>query len=272
MPDSEDYRIANQALARLGIGRITDFTGSTTVSQILNDQYDEWRKELLQDHPWKFATRRRSPGHFEVTDTEIHNHTNNFHPTGGHTFYDGEGPFQLTTTDTLPTGYLAETDYYVLVSGDNLSLATTPTGTAVTISDDGVGTMSLVRTPHNEWSYAHYLPSDCLRVTQLEDRDQSYQWVVEQNYVYHNVGTSVNINYIFDIQMSDVNFPMFKRALALKIAMDLSESGVKTTSVTQEIEKDYYTALQRAKSIDGQEGSPVLTVNGTWADEMGRIS
>lgn len=277
MPDSEDYRIANMALGRLGIGRVTDFTDTSEVATILNVQYEDWKKELLQDHPWKFASRRRRPGHFQFTSTEVNTVTNAITPTAGHDFFENEGPFEIELVDsaTIPTGLAVDTEYYLhtVVAETSFKLTDSDDGeSALNISTAGSGTFDFVKTPGIDWSYAHYLPSDFVRMNHVEEREDNYEWEIEGDYVYHNVGTTIWINYVYDMTMSRVNFPLFKRALALKIAVDLAESGVKTTSVLQEIRDDYLMALQRAKSVDGQQGSPTPTINGSWADEMGRIS
>jgi hypothetical protein len=63
----------------------------------------------------------------------------------GHAMLTGDGPVQLTTTDTLPTGLALATDYYVIYVGVNTiqlatSLENALAGTAVAFTDGGVGT------------------------------------------------------------------------------------------------------------------------------------
>lgn len=62
-----------------------------------------------------------------------------------HEFEDGDGPVQLTTTTTLPTGLALLTDYWtIFTDGGTIQLATSRAnallGTAVTFSDAGTGT------------------------------------------------------------------------------------------------------------------------------------
>lgn len=67
-----------------------------------------------------------------------------------HVYETGDGPVQLTTTDTLPTGLATGTDYYVRDLGANsISLHTTRAGAVantgqVTFSDGGTGTHTIV--------------------------------------------------------------------------------------------------------------------------------
>tara|TARA_R100000458_G_C8255885_1_gene232034 strand:+ start:196 stop:1026 length:831 start_codon:yes stop_codon:yes gene_type:complete len=276
MPDSEDYRIANMALARLGIGRITDFTGSSSVATVLNDQYDEWRKELIQDHPWNFATRRSEATHFSITQgtDEMDVSLYTFTPAGGHTFYNGEGNFKLKSSTVMPPALDTETSYKILL---HPSLADTfflsENGIDIKVYDGyGLGTLSFIRTPIYEWDYSHLMPLDCLRVIRLGERDEVHQFEIEQRYINHNYGSTLYLTYLYDAQMSDVIFPLFKRALALKIAIDLVETGIKTTSVLNEIENDYMRTLQRAKTVDAQERGATPLNEGSWAAQMGRES
>ena len=275
MPDSEDYRIANMALARLGIGRITDFTGSSSVATVLNDQYDEWRKELIQDHPWNFATRRGQGTHLQITQSSdfINLTSNVFTPSGGHQFYDGEGSFKLSSSGTLPTGLVADTAYTISVfPASTTQFGLYLSGVGVPITGYGSGTLTFTRTPLYEWDYSHLLPSDCLRVIRLGERDEVHQFEIEQRYINHDYGSTLYMTYLYDTPMSSVTFPLFKRALALKIAIDLVETGIKTTSVLNEIESDYMRTLQRAKTVDAQERGATPLNEGSWASQMGRES
>lgn len=67
-----------------------------------------------------------------------------------HGFETGDGPFQLTTTDTLPAGSSAATNYWIIVptdSTDTFKLATSYAnaiaGTAVDITNAGTGTHTI---------------------------------------------------------------------------------------------------------------------------------
>ena len=79
-------------------------------------------------------------------------HASNSLTVTGHAVATGDGPIQLTTTDTLPTGLALLTDYYVsYVDANTIKLATTLAlalaGTPdATFSDVGVGTHTLTGT------------------------------------------------------------------------------------------------------------------------------
>ncbi len=68
-----------------------------------------------------------------------------------HSYEEGDGPVQLTTTDTLPTGLALATDYWIHVVGVNtiqlaISRDNALNGVFVSFSDVGVGTHTIVDT------------------------------------------------------------------------------------------------------------------------------
>ena len=67
-----------------------------------------------------------------------------------HGMATGDGPFEVSSAGTLPTGLAASTNYWCIRVDDNTlqvasSLANAKSGTAVTFSDDGTGTHTLER-------------------------------------------------------------------------------------------------------------------------------
>lgn len=61
-----------------------------------------------------------------------------------HGFRTGEGPFRLSTTDTIPAGLSATTEYFIeRVDSDNFKLRLTADGTAVDITSQGAGNHSV---------------------------------------------------------------------------------------------------------------------------------
>ena len=73
--------------------------------------------------------------------------SNNDFNIADHGLVEGMGPFQISTTNTLPGGLAANTDYYVkFVDADNFGLSTTAGGTIITLTSTGAGTHTLVPT------------------------------------------------------------------------------------------------------------------------------
>ena len=159
-------------------------------------------------------------------------------------------------------------------------------GTALSVfgnSDYSVGTIRSEK--KSRWEYAYQLPDDVIRLLDVEDLNSGEEFVVEkstnsttatipQRSLLCNSGEKIHIKYVGDVDFStsqDGVDSLFCEALSLKIAIKLSELLVKTASVTQLINQEYTMALSQAKSIDAQEGSPVMDYHSTWSDEMGRV-
>ncbi len=73
----------------------------------------------------------------------------------GHAYETGDGPVQLSTTGTLPSGLATGTDYYVIkVNANSIKLATSRAnalaGTAVAFTDAGSGTHTISDTATTE--------------------------------------------------------------------------------------------------------------------------
>ena len=80
----------------------------------------------------------------------------------GHLYATGDGPVQLTTGTTLPTGLALLTNYWIIVdNAGTISLATTfanaLAGTVVTFSDVGVGVHTISGTATTKRMYWHSL-------------------------------------------------------------------------------------------------------------------
>ncbi len=61
-----------------------------------------------------------------------------------HGYTEGQGPFRLTTSDTLPAGTAVAINYYIqVVDANTIKLRVTPSGAAVDLTDQGVGTHTI---------------------------------------------------------------------------------------------------------------------------------
>jgi len=103
--------------------------------------------EVLTGTPKLYACRL---GPVTIADDTFTSSTDT-HTATSHALLDGDGPIQLTTSDTLPAGLSLLTDYYVEYVGVNtFKLHTTRAGaiardsaTLITTTDGGTGTHTL---------------------------------------------------------------------------------------------------------------------------------
>lgn len=105
-----------------------------------------------------------------------------------------------------------------------------------------------------DWTYAHSLAADVLRVVDIED-GESRPWAVESGrkiFAYH---TPVKILYIKKVTDTTL-FPVyFQKALEYSLAQHLSYSLTQSASLIEQIRKDSDLAVREARSFDAQEKS-----------------
>lgn len=105
-------------------------------------------------------------------------------------------------------------------------------------------------------TYAYPLPSDCLRVLDVEDND--VEWRVEQHESALAVITdnaSCKILFIQDVENTSLFDANFDEALALSIAMDLAIPLTAQNSLMDSLERRFRAVLAQARSFSAQQGS-----------------
>lgn len=111
--------------------------------------------------------------------------------------------------------------------------------------------------PEFEWTAKFELPTDCLRVLEFngnESTETDREFVIEGRWLFSN-STTANIVYVKRETDTTLYDPIFVKALALKLAVALSESIRGTTGKTAELLAAYerYTA-PLARRVDANEG------------------
>jgi hypothetical protein len=214
---SSPVQICNAGLIKLGAERINSLSENNKRARLCNERFDGLRQEVLRAHPWNFAIRR----------------------------------------------------------ADLVRLSTTP---------------------EYEYNYEYQLPSDCLRVLETAaDKDNpggdilgnsitkykiegrklltnsastingycsvsgySTQATCEANggTWYPETTDSVKIRYIADVVDTNLFDPNFDNALACRIAAEFAYPLVQSTTVSNNMYALYEETIRRARTQDGQEGSP----------------
>jgi hypothetical protein len=124
-----------------------------------------------------------------------------------------------------------------------------------------VGLSLLVSTPVFGYSYEFQLPSDCLRVIEVNDGSN-----VVSGSLYKIEGRKllsdyddVNIKYISNITDPNQYTSQFIMVLASRLAMELAYAITNNKSTAELIVSLYASRLQTAKETDAQESSSVNT-------------
>src|SRR6185503_12979564 len=169
----------------------------TTEGLACNALIDECKKSLLRMSPWNFATKRKiltPPASVTLTTPFV----------------------EFVSTDvlrfTVASHTFVATDY-VATLNSGVAQATGPfevtsvTGTTITVSAPGVtsitgtpaaGTIRL--SPAFDYSYLYSLPTDCLRVMEINDVPPPWDnWRIEDRKILSDEGTSLRLRYIYDV-------------------------------------------------------------------------
>lgn len=121
--------------------------------------------------------------------------------------------------------------------------------------------------PVFEYSNAFDLPSDCLRVLNLEDSDTmtSIVFKVEGRQLVTNESTA-KIRYISRVEDPNQFDDLFKEALSARLAYELAYPLAESNTLMQNMYSVYKDKLSEARTMDGQEGTPDQLISREWTD------
>jgi len=106
----------------------------------------------------------------------------------------------------------------------------------------------------DDYTYAYQVPSDCLRVLAIETEDDPYKVIGDK--IYTNTST-LYIEYIKQVTDTDLFSPSFKTLIAARLKYELCYSLTLSKTMTLELYEALRAERKRARSIDGQEGTPI---------------
>tara|TARA_R110000803_G_scaffold140207_1_gene206785 strand:+ start:297 stop:899 length:603 start_codon:yes stop_codon:yes gene_type:complete len=117
--------------------------------------------------------------------------------------------------------------------------------------------------PAFEFSYQYNLPSDCLRVLQMEDMGMSYK--IEGGKLLTDEDTA---KILYLARVDDVNLfdSMFVEALSARIAAELAITLAESNTLYSNMMEMYKRKLGDARSMDAQESGYLEIVADTWLD------
>jgi hypothetical protein len=122
------------------------------------------------------------------------------------------------------------------------------------------------------YDYRYALPSSpyCLRVISIEDKPE-YQ--IEGRYILTDQETSINLLYASRITDETLLDPLLRRAIALKLAHDISRHLVPSESLRQGIMDEFDEIVMKAKSANqcadyntDEDENSSSTGNSEWID------
>lgn len=121
----------------------------------------------------------------------------------------------------------------------------------------------LVDSPLFGWDNYYQLPSDCLRVLEIDD--DKAEWEIEGRYLATDNDT-IEIKYISDIEDTTLFDPHFEEAFAAELAFNLSYYFNQSVSARESLKTEAKEKLATARSFNAQEGSLRSVDSGTFRD------
>ena len=121
----------------------------------------------------------------------------------------------------------------------------------------------LVTTPAFTYTYEYQIPSDCLKVLEV---DTTYPWVVEGRKILTDEGTVLKVRY--QKRETDPNQydALLFEAIASKLAYELAEPLTQSNSKKDAALKDLTLVMESARFHDAQEGSPSTFKEDDWVN------
>lgn len=133
---------------------------------------------------------------------------------------------------------------------------------------------ALAAAPAFGFAYQFQLPSDCLRVLNVDAEfadDQvgqgaHYNWKIEGRLLLAD-DSDIKIKYVDDVTNSPHLFDLaFVEALAYRIASDLAYPLAQSNPLANRMDQQYRAALAFARTYDAQEGSSDRFSADQWLD------
>lgn len=247
--------ICNLALGHLGEAPIAAINDDNTRARACNKHYDTALEATLRSHRWNFAQSRRVVTIPWQTMASVAN---------------SSGLVQVDKTDHgLTTGDRVQVKDTVFANGSftvtvvNVDLFRLDSS----VWSSGVTAGSFVLAPAFGWGYRFTLPTDCLRVLEVNDSEQGDNrspWIIEGDFLLTNQDTC-NLVYIAKITDVAKFDPLFVDAFALSLAVRLTESirgaTAKTEQLTAQYERITAPLARRVDSNEARRRKPLKPMN-----------
>jgi len=258
----DEVTICNLALARLGDSRIAALSDSKPEAEYCTLFYEATRDEVLRGHPWNFATTRAALSLAWVALSGVALANN------------GAGLVRVThTAHGLATGDRIHVKDVVGVEANgtwNITRIGADTYDLIGSTFAGThtsGTGSFLKAPLFGWDYLYALPSDFLRLVQLnayEAEEPTTRWEVEGGKLLTNEEEG-NIKYVYKVTDENLFDPLFVDAISLKLAAKLAKPLTGSSQLAEGFLTEYARiTAPLARRIDASESHP--NVKPAWVD------
>jgi hypothetical protein len=118
-----------------------------------------------------------------------------------------------------------------------------------------------------EYAFAYPLPSDCLRLVEIDNPSKliyKVELAASGTIVATDLASPLKIKYTSDVEDANKMDAKFREALAGRLASEWAEVlTANSAKVTQSVNL-YSLLLKGAKSVDGQEDIPEIVTSDEW--------
>lgn len=256
-----DLNAANLALRLMGSRDVLTALADTSVEGLACAALlDDCKRSLLRMHPWNFAIKRKkiqTYARYAISNV---------------TFVSSE----LIEVTHAANTFLAQ--QYVTITevagasaaNGTWEIASVVNGTTVRLTAIGVTTSDLLgtyssggyirRTPAFQYAYLYALPSDCLRILEINESSGDPTWRIEGAFILAD-SDSLEVRYIQDVTDYATMDPLFYQCLAGYLAYNLCDHISASDGKKNELHAYLYGGqgkrgiMPQARFVDASEDS-----------------
>lgn len=122
---------------------------------------------------------------------------------------------------------------------------------------------ALTTTPAFGFDYEYQLPSDCIKVLEV---DTSYQWTVEGRKIVTDQAAPLNIRYQVQEEDPTQYDPLLVEVISARMAFEMAEELTQSNSKKDAALRDYRELMLEARLRDSQEQSPAELYEDDWVN------
>lgn len=116
--------------------------------------------------------------------------------------------------------------------------------------------------PVYEYDNQYQLPSDCLRLLEVQNND--YDYVIEGRAILTDYGSTLNIKYQKREEDPQQYDSLLVSVIAARLAWEICEELTQSRTKTMDKRDEYKQILAAAKMVDAQEQSPSTFDEDDW--------
>lgn len=117
--------------------------------------------------------------------------------------------------------------------------------------------------PAHTYDNAFPLPTDCLRV-EFPENEPHLDWSIHGQEIYTNWDAPLDITYIVQVTDTNTMHPLFREALAARMAMDMCEELTQSNTKYEIANTTYRRALREARRVNALLRLPQDAVDDPW--------